>query len=78
MRGTIRHADARRTLSAVFVAVLAAAASGAPGDVREPRYYVATSPAACETIDYGCPRGWTGFSNAHGCGCVRTADDGAK
>jgi hypothetical protein len=39
------------------------------------RYYVASSPAACETIDYACPKGWRGFTDDKGCGCVRMSDD---
>ena len=37
------------------------------------KHYIGHSTAACEVIDYGCPRGWTGFEDDKGCGCLEPA-----
>jgi hypothetical protein len=37
------------------------------------RHYVATDPATCMVIDYGCPMNTVGFDNACGCGCEQDA-----
>jgi hypothetical protein len=37
------------------------------------RQYVATDPAQCMVIDYGCPANTTGFENECGCGCEQAA-----
>jgi hypothetical protein len=57
----------RLAVVAMMSGVLVSAAAEAP---TERKYYVGTSPAACETIDYACPSGWKAFHDAQGCGCV--------
>jgi len=37
------------------------------------RHYVATDPATCMVIDYGCPPNTVAFSNGCGCGCEQDA-----
>jgi hypothetical protein len=34
-------------------------------------HYVATDPAQCAVIDYGCPMSTSGFENDCGCGCTQ-------
>ena len=58
----------------VLVASLVASACGDDGGVcgePPPRgvHYVSMSPAKCEVIDYACPSGASGYSDACGCGC---------
>jgi hypothetical protein len=62
-------------VAAMIGGAMVGAAAEAPG---ERKYYVGTSPAACETIDYACPSGWKAFHDAQGCGCVLSRPDGKR